>query len=339
MNPPAIAPATSSGGSRPFWSVMIPAYNPPKDYLEQTLLSVLAQDPGAEQMQIEVVDDCSPRVDVAALTRAIAGHRVLVSQTPNNLGLAGCWNTCIERARAEWVHLLHQDDLVLPGFYERLGSLTRSVPQAGMVFCRFAHIDESGNWQGLGPLEQKHSGLLVHWLERVSTGHHVECPAVVVKRSVYERLGYFSRELNFALDLEMWIRIAAHYPVGYEPAILACYRHHAGTETKRLEQAGGNMMDVVRALKQCRTYLPRESADQLISRAQAFWADIALSLAEQAYAADNLQACVSQLQSVRALCDRGKIRRRRWSLAAKARFKAALGQKAVMTIRRLRAMK
>ena len=38
---------------------MIPTYNPRAEYLEETLWSVLRQDPGPEQMQIEVVDDYS----------------------------------------------------------------------------------------------------------------------------------------------------------------------------------------------------------------------------------------------------------------------------------------
>ena len=74
------APGLAVGDQRaPFWSVMIPAYNPSVDYLEQTLRCVLAQDPGPEQMQIEVVDDCSPAVDVAARVREIAGDRIRCS--------------------------------------------------------------------------------------------------------------------------------------------------------------------------------------------------------------------------------------------------------------------
>ena len=57
VSPPSIAPVPE-GVHRPKWSVMIPTFNC-ANYLRQTLESVLAQDPGPEQMQIEVVDDCS----------------------------------------------------------------------------------------------------------------------------------------------------------------------------------------------------------------------------------------------------------------------------------------
>ncbi|MEQ9234992.1 MAG: glycosyltransferase [Coleofasciculus sp. E2-BRE-01] len=46
------------GEQRPLWSVMIPTYNCAQ-YLRETLANVLAQDPGSEVMQIEVIDDHS----------------------------------------------------------------------------------------------------------------------------------------------------------------------------------------------------------------------------------------------------------------------------------------
>ena len=57
LRPPAIG-VLPVDDYRPLWSVMIPTYNPRADYLEETLWSVLKQDPGPDQMQIEVVDDC-----------------------------------------------------------------------------------------------------------------------------------------------------------------------------------------------------------------------------------------------------------------------------------------
>src|SRR6266513_6293985 len=101
--PPAINRVAADAGARPFWSIMIPTYNPRPDYLEETLHSVLQQDPGPEQMQIEVIDDRSTD-DVAAQTiRRVGGGRVSFHAKPQNRGLANTWNRCVERARGHWV--------------------------------------------------------------------------------------------------------------------------------------------------------------------------------------------------------------------------------------------
>jgi cellulose synthase/poly-beta-1,6-N-acetylglucosamine synthase-like glycosyltransferase len=60
---------------------MIPTYNPGR-YLEKTLESVLLQDPGPQEMQIEVVDDCSTNIEVEELIRRVAGDRVSVFRQP-----------------------------------------------------------------------------------------------------------------------------------------------------------------------------------------------------------------------------------------------------------------
>ena len=57
----AIIPPVPEGTPRPLWSVMILTYNC-SNYLRETLVSVLAQDPGAYVMQIEVVDDHSTKM-------------------------------------------------------------------------------------------------------------------------------------------------------------------------------------------------------------------------------------------------------------------------------------
>ena len=122
---------------------MIPTYNC-AGYLEATLHSVLAQAPGPEAMQIEVVDDHSTADDPEEVVMRLGGGRVDFYRQPENMGVVGNLNTCLQRSRGEVVHLLHGDDIVLEGFYRTLGDRLRQHPEAGAAYCRHLYVDARG---------------------------------------------------------------------------------------------------------------------------------------------------------------------------------------------------
>ena len=235
-SPPAIPaiPADSSGASRPFWSVMIPTYNPSAEFLEETVRSVLAQAPGADEMQIEIVDDCSSDFDLGDFARRFEG-RVTTHRNPARLGLAGNWNTCVMRARGRWVHILHQDDLVLDGFYRRLREGTQIEPAVGAAVCQHYQIDDVGARKVLlSRIKAQSPGVLETWIEHVFVGLSFQTPAVVVRRDVYETLGGFDPRFFYVTDWDMWKRIAARFPIWFDPEPLACYRRHGAAVSVEL---------------------------------------------------------------------------------------------------------
>jgi glycosyltransferase involved in cell wall biosynthesis len=145
---PEIAPLPE-GADRPFWSVMIPTFNC-AELLRLTLAAVLTQDPGPDQMPVEVIVDGSPKDDPEAVVREVGGGRVAFYRQPKNLGATGNFNSCLERSRGRYVQVLHGDDLVQPGFYAAMRALLESHPEAGSAHCQFAIIDDDGYWTGLG---------------------------------------------------------------------------------------------------------------------------------------------------------------------------------------------
>jgi len=161
-------------------------------YLRETLASVLAQDPGAELMQIEVVDDASSDRPEAVVEELGAG-RVGFFRQPRNVGHVANFNTCLQRSRGRVVHLLHGDDCVRVGFYAAMGRLLEAEPTAGAAFCRYIAIDEQGHWSSIAALEQRAAGLIPDWLEKIAVGQRLQTPCMVVRRDVYERLGGFDR--------------------------------------------------------------------------------------------------------------------------------------------------
>ncbi len=261
-------PARPAVEDRPFWSVMIPTYDC-ADYLRETLASVLAQDPGPDVMQIEVVDDESTRDDPEAVVSEVGRGRVDFFRQPRNVGHVRNFNTCIERARGRVVHLLHGDDLVEDGFYAALGPPLSEHPDIGAAFCRVWVIDGGGDRVHLKPLAQPRSGVLQESLRVVAVEQPIQTPSIVVRRSVYEAVGGFDRRFErCGEDLEMWIRIAAHYPLWYEAQALALYRYQEVSLSGQASRTGQNIRETRLAIEISKDLFPSGDAVALEAAAR-----------------------------------------------------------------------
>jgi glycosyltransferase involved in cell wall biosynthesis len=238
---------------------MIPTYDC-AHFLGETLASVLADDPGADVMQIEVVDDAS-RDDPAKVVQDVGKGRVALWRQPRNVGHVRNFNTCLLRSRGHLVHLLHGDDLVRPGFYAAMAAPLHGNPDVGAAFCRYEAIDERGRRIALAGAERKEAGVIDSWLERIGAGQRLQPPTMVVRRSVYETLGGFDDRLTVSgEDWEMWVRIAARSPVWYEPMMLAAYRVHPQSLSGRAQTSGADIRDLRRVIAMNAEVLPHALA-------------------------------------------------------------------------------
>ncbi|HEX4349195.1 MAG TPA: glycosyltransferase [Verrucomicrobiae bacterium] len=271
---PAIAPHPD--GTPFFWSVIIPCYNPQPAYLEETLQSVLQQDPGATEMEFIVIDDASPAGPPVELVKKLAGNRITVQRVEKNLGLAGIWNHCIGQARGRWLHILHQDDVVKPGFYDKMREGIESPDAPGLLYCRQEFIDERGQHRRLSEPDAEKSGCLPDALPCLARAQVIQTPSVVVRRSVFEAVGGFRSDLCFTLDWEMWCRIARKFPVWYEPEVLASYRVHSAAETARLIVSGQDIEDLRKCINIVSGYVDdsktRAEVRKMASRRYAMFA-------------------------------------------------------------------
>ena len=241
--PPKIDPL-SGDYPRPLWSVMIPTFNCAK-YLCQTLESVLIQDAGAEQMQIEVVDDCSTKDDPESVVRELGRGRVSFYRKPKNGGATANFNTCIERSRGRLVHILHGDDYVLPGFYDEILRLKSIAPAAYLFACRNFGIDENGVIFGVSPRlkelesENRSASLLYHQTA-------IQFCGVVVTRNAFCEQGGFLPALVHMADREMWIRCITNGGGIVSSKVLSNYRTFSTSDTNKLMRTGENIRDLVR---------------------------------------------------------------------------------------------
>ena len=311
----AAVPPVAAGVARPLWSVMIPTYDCAR-YLRETLESVLAQDPGPHAMQIEVVDDGS-RDDPAAVVAAVGGGRVGFFAQRANVGHTRNFHTCLARARGRLVHLLHGDDYVLDGFYARLGAAFAAHPDLGAAFCRHVYLDAHGG-RDVPPPEQQRSGVLGDALVRLAGEQRIMTPAIVVRRDVYEALGAFDDRLVCSEDWEMWVRIAAHYPVWYEPEALAVYRMHDDSNTGRHVRSGEDMRYTAMAIDMFEPYLPRDTAAAVTGRARETYALAALDTADRMLARRDPAAALAQTREAIRLRRSARVAGRALQLTLRA---------------------
>ncbi len=297
---PNIAPV-SPEVERPFWTVIIPVYNR-TNYLSHCLATILNQDPGPEQMEIIVQDDCSEKA-IAPIVREHGRGRVLHVRNETNLGLYGNTNAGLDRSTGHWIHVLHDDDWVQTGFYSTLKSeIDRAPADVGVCCCRYTNYHEpDGKTWSPEPFRAS-PGKLENWIFQIAIGNPLNIPAVVIKRHVHEQLGGYATALTYCADWEFYIRASTKYAWWYHPADLACYRVHPSNLTKDLWKSGAAAGDLRKAIEMAERYLPVDVLRKSIPIARQKHAQRAMQQAFQAAKAGMNTGAWTLLQESLKLC-------------------------------------
>ncbi len=244
-------------GHLPKVSVCIPVYNP-GDFLRPAVASVLTQ--GYTDFELLVVDDCS-REPVAELLDAFTDERMTYVRNETNLGLAGNWNKCIDLAQGEYVAIFHQDDVMYTGNLQTKVDLLTAHPTVGMVHSDVKRIDErhrviGGHWASQPCRDQVQTGQ-TFFGNMALYRNFVSCPTVMARAACYKELGGFDAGLPYTLDMEMWMRIAGRYDVGYLDEPLVGKRIHTNQETSRFTGQGREIMELRSAMAMAFARYPR----------------------------------------------------------------------------------
>jgi glycosyltransferase involved in cell wall biosynthesis len=207
-------------------SVVIPAYNAAA-YLGETLRSVQAQT--YRNIEILVVDDGS--TDDTAAIAARFGVRCL---TQPNQGQAAARNAGIRAANGRYIALLDADDLWEP---EKLQLQVALLEQTGLAWAYCDGYDfDSDTGQTSYQFSQVYTLHTGHILRPLLLIDFIVAATPLIRRDVFDAVGGFDESplLRRREDWDMWLRIAAHYPIGLVARPLVRYRVRAqGNEAQR----------------------------------------------------------------------------------------------------------
>jgi Flp pilus assembly protein TadD len=297
---PAIPPVADPQNPRPFWTVVMPVYNR-TDYLLEALASVLVQWSGEADMEILVVDNASTP-PLFELVNSIGGGVIRYYRHPQNLGVLPNHNAGIALSRGQWIHILHDDDCVLPGFYSQLQQSLEACPDSiGAAFTGFEYFSEKGAVIVKGEVAWwfgEQSGIPQNFLRRIGVTCPLQVPAVVIRRATHERLGGYHPELNCAPEWELYKRIAVFYDWWYEPGTLARYRVHCHSMTANDLLSGILAASLRQGLEISESYLPADDCAEITAQARRYNFNYCLEQARVPLKAGNLAGTLQMLQEM-----------------------------------------
>ena len=186
------------------------------------------------------------------------------------LGLYASTNEAIRRSRGRWVHLLHDGDFVLPGFYQTLRIGVEAAPAGvAVAFCQYATQDDRANTLWSPPPFGERAGLLTReFLARLAVANPLNLPAVVFRREAFEVVGLFHEDLPYTADWEWYVRSAPHVGWWHQPETLARYCVHATNQTHDLARSGRTATDIRRTLESFAGVLPPDVAAAVLPAAR-----------------------------------------------------------------------
>jgi len=209
-------------------SVVIPAYNAIA-YLPESVESAINQT--FTDLEVLIIDDGSSDQTVEWASQITDPRVKLISQ--KNKGLSGARNTGIAHAQGEYVALLDADDIWEPTKLEKQVRCLEDDPAVGLVDTWAVLVDEQGKSTG----EVIGSSTEGNVWQRLVEFQTVCCcgSTSLIRRSCFETVGVFDQDLRFFEDLDIFIRIAAHYSFAFVKEPLIRYRQHPNNMSKNCQ--------------------------------------------------------------------------------------------------------
>lgn len=172
--------------------------------------------------ELLVVDDGSSDGTIDALER-IREPRLRVIRQAHS-GVSAARNRGIQQARYEWIAFLDSDDSWKPRKLERQLESLEAEPAYQICFT-----DEIWIRNGVRVNQKKRHRKQSGWIYPRCLRLCIVSPSsILLHRSVLERMGQFDESFPVCEDYELWLRLAARYPILFlpQPLIVKTGGHH-----------------------------------------------------------------------------------------------------------------
>ncbi|TES90416.1 MAG: glycosyltransferase [Anaerolineales bacterium] len=204
----------------PLVSIVTPSFNQSR-FLESAIRSVLALD--YPHIEFIVIDGGSIDGSVEVIQKYADKLAFWVSEP--DMGQADAVNKGFAQAKGEVFAWLNSDDTYEAQAVSEAVGFLQENPGIGMVYGDANFIDEKGLVIGRFPAAQTN-------YRRLRQGYvHIPQQAAFCRASLWRQVGPLDTSLYFAMDYDLWVRLARISELRYHPRVWANFRLHGDSKT------------------------------------------------------------------------------------------------------------
>lgn len=220
--------------SSPKISVVMPAHNTGR-YIKDAIDSILNQT--FTDFEFIIIDDCSTDDSYRIIKEYLnKDDRIILFRNEKNLGIASTRTKGTLCARGKYIVTMDSDDISLPTRLEKQYKYLEAHKDCGVVG---SHVEMfNGNNEIVGTKKFQENDIDLR--KRIFLYSPVVQPAAMVRKEVFDNIGYYDPKYVNASDLDFWFRLGTKYKFSNIQEVLLRYRIHNGSITvnnlKRLEK-------------------------------------------------------------------------------------------------------
>ena len=203
------------------FSILVPLYNTPEDFLKEMIESVQAQTYSDWELCLADGSDAAhPQVERIVMQFQQRDNRIKYRKLEKNFGISGNTNACIEMATGDYIALFDHDDLLHPSvLYENM----KAICEQGADFIYTDELTFQGTTKNITVAHFKPDFAI----DNLRANNYI-CHFTVFQKSLLDKTGLFRSECDGSQDFDMVLRLTEQaQKIVHIPKPLYFWRSHA----------------------------------------------------------------------------------------------------------------
>lgn len=233
--------------TKPLVSVVLSAYNHEK-YVGQCIESIVNQTYGWENIELLVIDDCSPDNTGSVIKELSEKHNFLFTQNKQNRGLVKNRNLLIKQANGKYLCGCGSDDYWHPERIEKQVDFMEQNEQYQMCYGR-VYLDKDGE---ISTYKRSYKGGKI-FKELLTMEYHIPAPTYMFRKSIFDKVGLYDESLRIE-DWYMNLKISKEHEIGFLDEFLSYYRIHDTNVSRNIDMIFENQWAILKKYKNSEYY-------------------------------------------------------------------------------------